>query len=140
MVSFTSRLEISPRLDRMKRVSTFFVFLSLSSLCALSFKRFNGNVLYQRQAAVGEGVITIRELQLHPLTMAGLLGVGDCIHRCEYVPHPGWPSTSAISFIGESHFLSKITIEWNDYDSAKVILDDHAIFFLVDGVWRMDVL
>jgi hypothetical protein len=124
----------------MKRVSTFFVFLSLSSLCALSFKRFNGNVLYQRQAAVGEGVITIRELQLHPLTMAGLLGVGDCIHRCEYVPHPGWPSTSAISFIGESHFLSKITIEWNDYDSAKVILDDHAIFFLVDGVWRMDVL
>lgn len=83
-------------------------------------------------------MIVIRELQRAPLTIAGLLGLGDCIHRCEYVPHQSWPSTSVISYIGESYSPSKIAIEWDDYDSAKVSLDDHAVFYLVNGVWRED--
>ena len=122
----------------MKRICIFLIFLALSILCVLGYKSFSGKVLHHSQAAIGEGVITIRELQLSPLTIPGLLGIGDCVYRCEYVPHRGWPFTSSISFIGESYFPSKMTIEWNDHDSAKVTLDDQAVFFLERGVWRKD--
>jgi hypothetical protein len=121
----------------MKRASLLiFASLAVVSLCVVYVNRCTGKVLEQKRAISGEGLITIRELQRAPFTVAGLLGLGDCIHRCEYVPHPGWPSVCSISFIGESYSPSKITIEWSDFDSAKVSLDDQAVFYLVDGVWR----
>ena len=89
-------------------------------------------------STVGEGMILIRELQRSRLTVAGFLGMGDCIHRCEYIPHPGWPCTSAISLIGESYSPANIAIEWNDFDSANVVFDDQAVLYLVDGVWQND--
>jgi hypothetical protein len=120
----------------MKRVSQVFIFLTALSVCMVYLNRSAGTVLEQKRADVGEGLIAIRELQRSPFTVTGLLGLGDCIHRCEYVPHPRWPPVSSISFIGESYNPSKVTIEWSDFDSAKVSLDGHAVFYLEDGVWR----
>lgn len=120
----------------MKRAALVLILLAALSVCVVCVSRFTGEVLEQKRAISGEGLIAIRELQRAPFTVAGLLGLGDCIHRCEYVPHPGWPSVCSISFIGESYSPSKITIEWSDFDSAKVSLDDQAVFYLADGVWR----
>lgn len=120
----------------MKWATLVIILLAVLSVCVVSFKRYAGSVLEQKRAIDGEGLIAIRELQRSPFTVAGLLGLGDCIHRCEYVPHPGWPSVSSISFIGESYSPSKITIEWSDFDSAKVSLDEQAVFYLTDGAWR----
>jgi hypothetical protein len=120
----------------MKRATLSLILLAVFSVCVVCFKRSAGSVLEQKRAINGEGLIAIRELQRSPFTVAGILGLGDCIHRCEYVPHPGWPSVSSISFIGESYSPSKIDIEWSDFDSAKVSLDEQAVFYLADGVWR----
>ena len=122
----------------MKQASLFIILLAVLSFFVICFNRLAGRVLERKRAAIGEGMIVIREMQRSPLTMAGLLGLGDCIHRCEYVPHSGWPSTSSISFVGESYVPSKFVIEWSDFDSAKVSLDNQAEFYLVNGVWRKD--
>ena len=123
----------------MKRAALLIIILLAAlSVCVVCFNRCAGRVLEQKRASVGEGLVAIRELQRSPFSVAGLLGLGDCIHLCEYVPHPGWPSVSSISFIGESYSPSKIVIEWGDFDSAKVSLDDQAVFYLTDGVWRTD--
>lgn len=131
-------LEIPLRRSEMKRVTLSLILLGVLGVCVACFKRCAGSILERRQSSNGKGLIAVRELQRSPFTVAGLLGLGDCIHRCEYVPHPGWPFVSAISFIGESYSPSKIAIEWSDFDSAKISLDEQAVFYLVDGVWRKD--
>lgn len=122
----------------MKRAILFLFLVAVVGVSVICFNRLSGSVLEQKQAAIGEGMIVVRELQRSPLTVAGVLGLGDSFHRCEYVPHPGWPSTSAISFIGESYSPTKIVIEWDAFASAKVLLDDQAVFYLVNGIWRED--
>ena len=138
MDDVANNLKIPLRQGEMKRVTLFLISLTTLSVCVACFKRWTGIILDQKQSIHGEGLIAIRELQRSPFTVAGLLGLGDCIHRCEYVPHPGWPCVSAVSFFGESYSPSKITIEWNDFDSAKVSLDEQAVFYLVDGIWQKD--
>ncbi len=121
----------------MKRASLFVILLVLVSLCLVAFKRQAGSVLKQSRSERGGGVITIRELQRAPFTVAGFLGLGDVIHRCDYTPHPGWPVVSSISLIGESYFPSKMVIEWTERDSARVSLDNEAVFYLGNGVWQL---
>ena len=97
------------------------------------YKRLSGSVILEKLSPAGYGVIKVVELQRAPFSLEGLLGLGDPIHRCEYILHLGWPATSAISFLGESYFPSRIEIEWTDADFAKVSLDEQATFYLVKG-------
>mgnify|MGYP000856102645 CR=1 FL=1 len=140
LAALADGIEINLKAVMIKRSLVVIVALVLLALALLLAGRSVGKAMEQKHAATGDGLIIVRELQRKPFSVAGLLGVGDSIYRCEYVPHPGWPVVSAISLVGESYTPTSISIEWNDFNSAKVSFDTEAVFYLANGIWRVGEL
>jgi len=93
-------------------------------------------ILAEKVAPSGEARILVREVQLRPLSLAGLFRANEKLYRCEYYPHRDWPLFSAETFSEESYTARKIEVEWPDNSTAKVLIDGAIVLICNEGHWK----
>lgn len=99
------------------------------------WSRVTDRVLAEARAPSGEGLVRVREIQMHPVSLGAILRVNEKIYRCEYYPHQKWPMFSCDTFASESTEIRRAEIEWNSGQSATVTLDGQVVFECVNGRW-----
>ena len=113
-----------------------FIGLTIALLIGwLLWRQVGARVLADKVAPSGEARILVREMQLHPLSITGLLRANERLYRCEYYPHPGWPMFSAETFSEESYVAQRIDIQWHDDTAATITIDKSAVLKCDRGHW-----
>lgn len=111
-----------------------FVFALLAAW--LLWGQIGPRVLAEKEAESGEGRVLVREIQLRPFSLTGLLRANERFYRCEYYPHKGWPMFSAQTFGADSYIARKVEIEWRNDSTAEVVIDDAIAFECAEARWR----
>jgi hypothetical protein len=107
--------------------------LILVSFCIL---RMRGKTL-ERSAYSGEyGEIKVKEMQLRPISLNGLLGIGGKLYRCEFRKSPGGILESAISLHEDSYEPRRIEVSWYSARKATVSFDGAIFYEVEDGIWK----
>lgn len=115
----------------------FGIIAGLALLAVLiGWYQCSSRVLAKSTSPSGEAFIVVREIQLRPFSLKGLLRVNPFIYRFEYYPHANWPMLTAQTFFEESYIAKAVTVEWKTTDMAKVTVDKAIAFECVKGQWR----
>ncbi|MFA6562839.1 MAG: hypothetical protein WCV00_13100 [Verrucomicrobiia bacterium] len=84
-------------------------------------------------------LIIVRELQIDPLSIGGVLRICSKMYRLEYYRHADWPMFSCHTLIADSYEAGDVRIEWQHgtgYDEADVVLDKAFAFHCKNGSWQ----
>jgi hypothetical protein len=113
------------------------IIAGLAALAACGiWYQCGSRVLAKQASAFGGAYIVVREIQLKPLSLEGILRFNPMVYRCEYYPHLGWPMLTAHGFSGESYVARSVKIEWKSSDVAIVTMDYGRAFECSNGQWR----
>ena len=118
---------------RIAKAVCLLALLSLLLLCAL---RTRGRTLEKSSYSDQFGEIRVKEIEARPLSLIGLLGLGEKLYRCEFRRSPGGVLESAVSLQEDSYNAQQIEVSWHSARKAIVSFDQAVFFELEDGVWE----
>jgi len=104
--------------------------------CGWLWIRPSEHVIAEARAPSGRAMIRVREMQLVPLSVEGVLGLDQKVYRCEYYPDPNWTMFTCETYRDEEYEVHKADIKWINDSAAKVTLDKGAAFECIDGNWH----
>ncbi len=82
------------------------------------------------------GEIKVKEIELRPISLNGLLGIGEKLYRCEFRKSPGGILDSAISLHEDSYKAQQIEVSWYSARKATVSFDNAIFYEMEDGIWK----
>lgn len=98
--------------------------------------QISSRVIGEAAIAAGGPSIVVREIQLRPFSLKGLLRVNPLVYRLEYYQRENEPLLSAQTFLEESYVSKSVQIEWISSDVATVTFDQTIAFKCVEGWWQ----
>jgi hypothetical protein len=113
------------------------VFLvALLMLVIFCILRMRGKILERSVYADEFAEIKVKEIQLRPFSLNGLLGIGGKLYRCEFRKSPGGILESAISLHEDSYEAQQIEVSWYSARKATVSFDGAIFYEIEDGIWK----
>lgn len=110
--------------------------VALLVLIFLCIYRMRGKTLEQSIYSEGFGEIKVKEIEMPPVSLKGLMGIGDKLYRCEFRRSPGGILESAISLQLESYQAQKVEVSWHSARKATVSFDGAIFYEIEEGVWK----
>lgn len=107
--------------------------LMLLLLCVL---RIRGRTLERSAYSSQFGEISVKEVEVTPLSFRGLLGLGSKLYRCEFRRSPRGALESAVSLGEDSYTAQQVEVVWHSARNATVSFDRAIFYKLEDGVWK----
>ena len=107
-------------------------------LLLLVFSAFTGQVVTQTQICADGPCIIVRKLQTNPISLNGLLRMGEVIYRVEYYPRVGGRLFSCASLSGESQYGGKkVEANWLSDRTAEIKIDGGPVLHFSDRGWTL---
>ena len=98
--------------------------------------RMRGKTLERSTYSDEFGEIKVKEIELHPISLNGLLGIGEKLYRCEFRKSPGGILDSAISLHEDSYKVQQVDVSWYSARKATVSFDSAIFYEIEDGIWK----
>ena len=81
---------------QMARITTWIASVSVGGILILGLNASTGKVVARSSQ------VKVREMQVIPWSIQGMLGIGDVLYRAEYYTHPGSVMSECASYTHES--------------------------------------
>lgn len=118
------------------RTAKVFCLVALLMLVIFCILRMRGKTLERSTYSDEFGEIKIKEIELRPISLNGLLGIGEKLYRCEFRQSPGGILESAISLQEDSYKAQQIEVSWHSARKATVSFDSAIFYEIEDGIWK----
>lgn len=112
------------------------VLLVVLSLGALLCWHIGPRKMAASESPNGRARIEVREFEISPYSLAGLLKIGEKVYRCEYASEDAPSASRCYSLSGDSFYATEASITWKNNERAYVILGKSTVVEYRNSIWR----